>query len=99
MVIAGSHLVKNDESQSRIDCDQSLMTSYTVECEREKRGRSPNIEKIRDCDGIFDLAICPFHASLLAVIDSSSFLPLICIILAFRFPRLALKKEGRPLAV
>ena len=24
MVIAGTHLVKNDESQSRIDCDQSL---------------------------------------------------------------------------
>ena len=63
--------------------------------EREKRGRSPNEEKIRDYDGNF----AAFHASLIAVIDSSSFLPLIGIILAFRFPRVALRKEGRPPAV
>ena len=50
-------------------------------------GGSPREEKIRDCGAIFGLPISPIPPYL------------ICIIHAFRLPRVALRKEGRPLAI
>ena len=61
-------------SKSSVDCEQSLTfvlshgdqehAGGTSGKATRNEGRSASEEKIRDCDGIFDLAICRFSCLL-----------------------------------